>query len=113
MDPLLIALATAAAAIGGTAASRFIDAWFARRAHIGPLVAETDAARRELIETLEQTAKARADRINTLETELAEERRQRSESEAGFNLRIQRLESALGLCLDRLTETGQSLPDFD
>lgn len=113
METFPIALAAALAAIGGTALTRVIDLWFAKRHRVGPLVAETDAAKRELIETLEQTAQARADRISTLEDELRDERESRAREVEGLNLRVQRLERALGLCLDRLTEDGKGLPDLD
>lgn len=102
MDSLLIAVTAATAAIGGTALTRAIDLWFARRYKVGPLVAETDAARRELIETLEQTAQARNDRIAALEGELREEKVSRAREVEELNLRVQRLEKALSLCLDRL-----------
>lgn len=113
MEPLVIALASAIAAVGGTAVSRFIDQWFARRAHVGPLVAQADAARNELIDMLEQTATARADRIKALEDELASERAARARDVGELQTRVTRLETALSLALDKLAEAGKTLPSLD
>lgn len=110
MEPLVIALASALSAVGGTAISRFIDQFFARRAHVGPLVAEANRAREELITTLEQTAAARADRIKSLEDELAAEKAARDKEVGDLNRRVQRLETALSLALDKLAEEGKTLP---
>lgn len=112
ITPLLLALATAVAAIGGTAISRFIDQWFARKANVGPLVAETNAARTELIDTLEQTATARADRIASLEEQLAAEQAARAREVADLTARVQRLETALNLALDRLRIAKVAVTDI-
>lgn len=115
MEPILVAVVAACSAIGGTAASRAVDLFFAKRAGVGPLVAETDAARRELIETLEQTAAARGDRIAVLEAELEAERAARGAEVEALNKRVARLETALSLALDKLAENGQTitLPPLD
>lgn len=95
MDPLL-ALVAAVIAIGSTTGTRIVDRWFDRK----------NPYRRELVETIEQTSKARADRIEQLESDLATERAKTSRQgiEIGeLKQRVERLERALDTCLQRLT----------
>lgn len=110
MEAVLLAVCASLAAIGGTVGTRIVDRWFARKG-VGPLQAE-------LMDTLEATAKARADRIADLEAQLDEERSERHRLEglltaerterARLEQRVRKLEQAI---VARMADIALDLDD--
>lgn len=93
-NDLIVAVAAAVAAAAGSLLSRWIDLYFGKRG-----LGTTNA---ELLKTLQEANRARADRIAQLEEELRQARERQREAEE----RAKRLELVLAKCLRRLADVN-------